>query len=610
MVDVGELGRLVWRDWTVDGVPSSGAHLPVKEDIRTFVTAVDQQKGHVFANAAALRLYQGDATTAMVVSRSTFGDGGGGPFTIKPGDTTTVDDGAMIVVDALGRRWWRGNSGSLNVRWFGAKGDGVANDRPAFSAAVAAAAARGGGGVYAPPGTYRFADKLVILASNIVLFGDGRSATWIVGDHQDDIVEIGDGIAAPHFCRISNMRIDGGSAARTITSNHGQPAGAALRFRNGHTIEADHIQFGLNHYTCVQLDGGPTAFIYRLDQLELNAGAYGVRAGALGGSIQDLSISNTVIDQQSVSAIELTHLSGGYFHNISILTCRKGVHANPGDGQYVTACFFNQVLSDTCIENGWLLQPTHPNGSISDWNVCNSWAASNGTGNGQINTRSGLRIGGNGLGTITGLTLDAFRVSNNKGDGIQLLRGTDITFANCHAFCNSQAGDRASHGLSIASGVSNWSVIGGVYGKGGRIGFVTGVNRQGYGIIVNGGASDHYNVVGANVQGNIIAGLSDGGSGSDKNIRDNIGYRNRVEMTVQEGLLTTDGNGDVTISHTLDVVPRRAMVQMNGPSAAYHLQPLSDSFGSATLKIRVYDMAGSPVTDTLLTSSLSFTAAG
>ncbi len=49
---------------------------------------------------------------------------------------------------------------------------------------------------------------------------------------------------------------------------------------------------------------------------------------------------------------------------------------------------------------------------------------------------------------------------------------------------------------------------------------------------------------------------------------------------------------------------------MNGPSAAYHLQPLSDSFGFATLKIRVYDMAGSPVADTLLASSLSFTAAG
>ena len=44
--------------------------------------------------------------------------------------------------------------GWINVRHFGAKGDGSAVDTPAINKAIAFAAARGGGTVYFPAGTY------------------------------------------------------------------------------------------------------------------------------------------------------------------------------------------------------------------------------------------------------------------------------------------------------------------------------------------------------------------------------------------------------------------------------------------------------------------------
>ena len=44
--------------------------------------------------------------------------------------------------------------GWVNVRHFGAKGDGSAIDTPAINKAIAFAAARGGGTVYFPAGTY------------------------------------------------------------------------------------------------------------------------------------------------------------------------------------------------------------------------------------------------------------------------------------------------------------------------------------------------------------------------------------------------------------------------------------------------------------------------
>jgi polygalacturonase len=64
--------------------------------------------------------------------------------------------------------------GFLNIRDFGAKGDGRTIDSPAIDRAIEAAAARGGGTVYVPPGTY--ACYTIHLKSMITLYLD-RGAT-------------------------------------------------------------------------------------------------------------------------------------------------------------------------------------------------------------------------------------------------------------------------------------------------------------------------------------------------------------------------------------------------------------------------------------------------
>ncbi|QJU57763.1 glycoside hydrolase family 28 protein [Sphingomonas sp. AP4-R1] len=64
--------------------------------------------------------------------------------------------------------------GFLNIRDFGAKGDGRTIDSPAIDRAIEAAASRGGGTVYVPPGTY--ACYTIHLKSMITLYLD-RGAT-------------------------------------------------------------------------------------------------------------------------------------------------------------------------------------------------------------------------------------------------------------------------------------------------------------------------------------------------------------------------------------------------------------------------------------------------
>ncbi|KTG10209.1 hypothetical protein AUR64_11530 [Haloprofundus marisrubri] len=62
----------------------------------------------------------------------------------------------------------------VDVRAFGAVGDGDADDGPAIQAALDAVAERGGGEVHLPPGTYRHTHSL-LYGSNLILGGPGAT---------------------------------------------------------------------------------------------------------------------------------------------------------------------------------------------------------------------------------------------------------------------------------------------------------------------------------------------------------------------------------------------------------------------------------------------------
>ena len=79
----------------------------------------------------ALRAYTGRATSVRITTPGIHGH-----FYYDAGDTTTEDNGGTVIVDASGRRWKRLFSGSVSVKWFGAKGDGVTNDATTIKSAI------------------------------------------------------------------------------------------------------------------------------------------------------------------------------------------------------------------------------------------------------------------------------------------------------------------------------------------------------------------------------------------------------------------------------------------------------------------------------------------
>jgi len=125
-------------------------------------------------------LRKGKADTASVV----FVNQGGrsGNFRFDPSDKTTPDDSVMVI--RLGnKRYKRVYDGNINVKWFGASGDGITDDQPAIQKAIdylnpSSVAVykfdnspNAGGTIYFPAGRYRIT-KTIVLTNSVTLLGN------------------------------------------------------------------------------------------------------------------------------------------------------------------------------------------------------------------------------------------------------------------------------------------------------------------------------------------------------------------------------------------------------------------------------------------------------
>ena len=135
-----------------------------------------------FANVAALRLASGtiNGDTALTNGYYTQGDGGEGLY-VWNASGTTADNGGTIIAPtgfSTGRWYLQIVNDTVNVKQFGAYGNGVANDQPAIQAAInwfAAGSYFGGTGgtVYMPVGVYQINSGITINNAFTRLVGAG-----------------------------------------------------------------------------------------------------------------------------------------------------------------------------------------------------------------------------------------------------------------------------------------------------------------------------------------------------------------------------------------------------------------------------------------------------
>ncbi|WP_162995475.1 hypothetical protein [Klebsiella variicola] len=72
-------------------------------------------------NYTYIRQYDGDATRILCYGVEHLFDGGDGEFERNDRDVTSPDNNCTIIVDALGRRWYRHFKGNIQMRWTGVK---------------------------------------------------------------------------------------------------------------------------------------------------------------------------------------------------------------------------------------------------------------------------------------------------------------------------------------------------------------------------------------------------------------------------------------------------------------------------------------------------------
>lgn len=97
----------------------------------------------------------------------------GGSFRFESGSTATTNTGTVFAASG-GGRWLRINPLPLNVQWFGAVGDGIADDYPAFMAAHDVLLPKGGM-IVVPKGYYRLSATINQHCA-VIWQGEGNSA--------------------------------------------------------------------------------------------------------------------------------------------------------------------------------------------------------------------------------------------------------------------------------------------------------------------------------------------------------------------------------------------------------------------------------------------------
>ncbi len=114
-----------------------------------------------------------DGSFANVTGYYSKNDGGGGVF-VFDAYSVAADNGGTVIAPSQGDgRWIRQcELSSLDIKWFGARGDGASNDHDAIQAAVDALPADGGE-IYFPAGDFRCGSTVTVGISGVRVRGEG-----------------------------------------------------------------------------------------------------------------------------------------------------------------------------------------------------------------------------------------------------------------------------------------------------------------------------------------------------------------------------------------------------------------------------------------------------
>lgn len=415
-----------------------------------------------------------------------------------PGKFQSADGAWWIYVPSL--------SGA-NVKAFGAKGDGVTADTTAVQNALTFAA-NSNGVVYIPASATFYVLGQLTVPANVWLIGDSQQASQLL---QTNLTG-----------NFLTLGASSGLSALSIVSQSAVTAGAAI-YINGNGVKLFDFTIyatgtgSQKFYAGIQFDpvnGGE----YWIDDFTAVGCFYPILSGSPGNTTS-VTPPLGIVSNGQLSAItggtciELLQNGGTTWSGIQCLFGAHGVATFPAAGQYVDAQLFINCECDTTSGDTWSIGAN--GGLVSDFALTNCWGCSSTGG-------SGLTIQGGGSGQVDGVVVTGGFYSNNFKSGIDFAVCTNITIQGASVFNNSQQGSTDWSGISVGANTNGFIISGCTSGLGGRDSLISSANLQGYGIVVNTGSSDYYNIVNNRCPSNVTGSVLDGGTGSHKTLTGNL----------------------------------------------------------------------------------------
>lgn len=220
--------------------------------------------------------------------------------------------------------------------------------------------------------------------------------------------------------------------------------------------------------------------------------------------------------------------------NMDVINGGTGLMFAPGNGQIVTWPFIMNSAFDSGTGDGIAFLPTGT-GLIKGATLTGNWTSTN----------SGYGVNIAGTGIVDGVRVLGHRSFNNSKSGYTINNtGTaeNIAFDGDDASGNSAGTPSTYSGFDIESNVSGFSIQNSTSKQEAQFG-----NTQARGIIINPGSSNNYTLIGNDVRGNTLQNIYDGGTGTTKIIKGNLGYNPiaSTSITVSASPFTyTNNTGD------------------------------------------------------------------
>ncbi|KKN29540.1 hypothetical protein LCGC14_0842980 [marine sediment metagenome] len=362
--------------------------------------------------------------------------------------------------------------GLLDIRHFGAVGDGSHDDAPAIQRAITAAG-RGGRsyGVFVPPGNYRLNSGLTISDRGVALIGVGEQSSFLAGSATGNMLTITnldvllDGLyftVAPGVTRTAGAAVEVQNTGRPHLRDVWFNAQFwALYLNSTNDVHARSMQFinTVANGNDIRINGGNEITLTDLEMTSMAAGKIGIYIlgdpASNGG--EGIRIDNFAVISGGLRGIHLDPAPGNiqYVHisNGEIADqAEGGIYIGPPGGYTCRFITINSVNVMNCGGSASVPAAIFASLGVEDVHLSDVVAFANG--------REGIRISSGNSSVVSCRALSNSTETTNTYDGILVGGGGASTTDGTRISACSSRGASQRYGINLRPGAFGCIAVG------------------------------------------------------------------------------------------------------------------------------------------------------